>query len=127
MEPSSLSRGNPSRGERNPPLQMTHSDICPPSSTWEEKRVQLVKLATSTGGDDPSDKSYNPGLEECDDKWTSWNSDTSKERSHEDSECPSDKSFDPELEDSMMYDVWRTYIIHHVPMAHTPQRELNAI
>ena len=29
-----------------------------------------------------SDKSYNPKLEECDDKWTSWNSHTG-----EDSEC----------------------------------------
>ena len=89
--------------------------------------MQLEKLATSAGGDDPSDKSYDPGSEECDDEWTSWNSDTSKERSHEDSKCPSIKSFDPELEDSMTYDVWRTYIIHHAPMAHTPRRELNAI
>ena len=99
MEPSSLSRGSPSRGERDSPPQMTHSDIRPPSSTWEEKRVQLEKLATSAGGDDPSDKSYDPGSEECDDEWTGWNSDAGKERSHEDSECPSDKSYDPELEE----------------------------
>ena len=87
MEPSSLSRGSPNRGEHDSPLQMTHSDIHPPSSTWEEKQVQLEKLATSTGGDDPSDKSYDPKLEECDDKWTSWNSHAGKERNNEDSKC----------------------------------------
>ena len=33
---------------------MTHSDIHPPSSTWEEKQVQLEKLVASVSGNDPS-------------------------------------------------------------------------
>ena len=87
---------------------MTHSDIHPPSSSWEEKRVQLDKLVTSASGDDPSDKSYDPGSEECDDEWTGSNA--GKERSHEDSECPSDKSYDPELEECD--DKWTSWNSH---------------
>ena len=80
---------------------MTHSDIHPPSSIWEEKQVQLEKLVASACGNDPSYKSYDSGSQECDDEWTGWNSDTGKERSHEDSECPSDKSYDPKLKSAM--------------------------
>ena len=89
---------------------MTHSDIHPPSSSWVEKRVQLDKLVTSASGNDPSDKSYDPGSEECDDEWTGWNSNAGKERSHEDSECPSDKSYDPELEECD--DKWTSWNSH---------------